>query len=86
MLFVEILSYVKDIGNRKHAIAQFFLWCHSIRDDFYIYKWSLSDCEQITKELELKKVCLSSEDAALLQRFQDFQKEYGDKLGLSRAF
>lgn len=69
----------------KDAIAQFFLWCHSIRDDFYIYQWSLSDCEQITKELELKKVCLSSEDAALLQRFQDFQKEYGDKLGLSRA-
>lgn len=67
------------------AMEQFFSWCHSIKDDIYIYQWSESDYEQILKELELKRICLDSKDAELLQDFQDFQKEYGEMLGLSKA-
>lgn len=52
---------------------------------FYIYQWSESDYEQILKQLELKRICLDSKDAELLQDFQDFQKEYGEMLGLSKA-
>lgn len=69
----------------KDAIEQFFSWCHSINEEIHIYQWSESDYEQITKELALKRICLSSVNAGLLQEFQDFQKEYGEKLGLSRA-
>ena len=67
------------------AMEQFFLWCHSIKDEILIYQWSESDYEQITKELELKKICLNAEDTQLLHNFQDFQKEYGEILGLSKA-
>lgn len=69
----------------KDAIEQFFSWCHSMNEEIHIYQWSESDYEQITKELELKRICLSSVNAGLLREFQDFQKEYGEKLGLSRA-
>ena len=69
----------------QEAIEQFFCWCYSIDDEIRIYQWSESDCEQITRELELKKIQLSSENQVLLQSFQDFQKEYGDVLGVSRA-
>ena len=67
------------------AIEQFFSWCHSVKDEIHIYQWSESDYEQIIKELELKRICLNAEDTKLLQDFQDFQKEYGETLGLSKA-
>ena len=67
------------------AMEQFFSWCHSIKDEILIYQWSESDYEQIIKELELKRICLNEEDTELLQDFQDFQKEYGETLGLSKA-
>ena len=69
----------------KDAIEAFFLWCRRINDDIYIYQWSESDCEQIRKEIELKGICLSPENAELLQNFVDFQQEYGEKLGLTKA-
>lgn len=67
------------------AMEQFFSWCRSIKDEIHIYQWSESDYKQIAKELELKRICLNAEDAELLQDFQDFQKEYGETLGLSKA-
>lgn len=69
----------------KDAINKFFSWCNSINDDIHIYQWSQSDYEQVTKELEMKKIHLDSKDAELLQKFQDFQKEYGDTLGVLNA-
>lgn len=44
-----------------------------------------SDYEQIAKELVLKGICPDPEDIELLKEFQDFQKEYGETLGLSKA-
>lgn len=76
---------LQDAPVFKDAIGQFFSWCHSINDDIRIYQWSKSDCTQITKELTLKKICLDLYDTELLLGFQDFQKEFGDKLGLSKA-
>lgn len=64
---------------------EIFSWCHSINDEIHIYQWSESDYEQNAKELELKRICLGSDNAELLREFQDFQKEFGEKLGLSRA-
>ena len=69
----------------SEAIGQFLSWCRSIRDDIQIYQWSESDYEQIAKELVLKRICLDPEDRELLKGFQDFQKEYGETLGLSKA-
>lgn len=76
---------VQNAPNFREALEMFFSWCHNIKDSIQIYQWSESDCEQIIRELELKKIHLEPEDAGLLQRFQDFQKEYGDTLGISRA-
>ena len=67
------------------AFAEFLSWCHSFNDDIQIYQWSESDYEQLANEIKLKKISLNAADAALLLGFQNFQKEYGDKLGLSRA-
>ena len=67
------------------AIRQFLSWCHSIKDDIRIYQWSESDCEQIIKELELKRICLDSRGIKLLKNCHDLQKEYGETLGLSKA-
>ena len=69
----------------SETIGQFLSWCHSIRDDIQIYQWSESDYEQIAKELVLKGICPDPEDIELLKEFQDFQKEYGETLGLSKA-
>lgn len=69
----------------EDALTQFLSWCHSIGDDIQIYQWSDSDYEQLTKELALKHLSLDEEDFALLQKFQDFQKEYGETLGLSKS-
>lgn len=69
----------------QNAIEQFFFWVHSVKDEIQLYQWSESDCEQLTKELELKKIQLSAMDQYLLERTQDFQKEFGDTLGVSRA-
>ncbi len=76
---------LQDAPVFKDAIEQFFSWCHSINDDIRIYQWSESDCTQITKELTLKNICLGSDNTELLLGFQDFQKEFGNKLGLSKA-
>lgn len=67
------------------AIEQFLSWCHGLKDDIHIYQWSQSDCDQIIKELELKRICPDAKDAELLKSFQDLQKEYGETLGLSKA-
>lgn len=69
----------------EEAIQQFFSWCNSQNDDILIYQWSESDCIQITKELQLKKIQLNEKNQELLQKFQDFQKEYRDTLGVPRA-
>ena len=69
----------------EQAIKMFLAWCHSIKDDIQIYQWSECDQEQIIRELELKDIQLEQDDQILLHSFLDFQKEYGDTLGVSRA-
>ena len=76
---------VQDAPIFQKAIEQFFLWIHSIEEEIQLYQWSESDCEQITSELKLKKIQPSAIDQCILERIQDFQKEFGDTLGVSKA-
>ena len=73
---------VQDAPVFQEAIKQFFDWCRNQKDDIRIYQWSESDYEQILAEAELKGVALVSTDWELLQKFENLQKEYGDKLGV----
>lgn len=66
------------------ALNMFFSWCHSLNDDLHFYQWSDSDLSQIVNEICLKKISLSIENQDLLSNWDDFQKEYGDKLMLKR--
>ena len=75
---------VQDAPMFQIALGQFFDWCHNIKDDFRIFRWSESDYEQIVKEAELKEVCLNSTGWEIMQKFEDLQKEYGDTLGVTK--
>lgn len=68
----------------EEGLKMFLSWCNSVNDDIQIYQWSDSDLLQIRKEMSLKDVEISARDARLLGEWNDFQKEYGDKLMLHR--
>lgn len=76
---------VRHAPTFTEALEQFLSWCRSIKDEIRIYQWSESDYAQIKREIKLKRVSLNAEEEELLHRFQDFQKEYGETLGISRA-
>lgn len=68
----------------EEGLKMFLSWCQSVNDDIQLYQWSDSDLLQITKELKLKQMILSKAEQKLLVKWNDFQKEYGDKLMLHR--
>ena len=69
----------------KEAIQMFFDWCNSIPDGICVYQWSDSDRDQVSKELKLKNIQLNDHDQAILDRWDDFQQEFGTKLGLENS-
>ena len=66
------------------GLQMFLSWCRSVKDEIRLYQWSDSDLMQITKEMNLKKVNLSEEEQNFLTVWNDFQREYGEKLMLHR--
>lgn len=68
----------------KDAIKMFFSWCDSIKEDIQIFQWSDNDYEQINKEIYLKGYELTERQKELLIGWCDFQKEFGETLGLER--
>lgn len=68
----------------EEGLKMFLSWCNSVNDEIQIYQWSDSDLLQIQKEMGLKDVAVSARDTHLLVEWNDFQKEYGDKLMLHR--
>ena len=68
----------------EDGLKMFLSWCQSVNDDIQLYQWSDSDLIQLTKEMCLKEVVLSEKEQHLLADWNDFQKEYGDKLMLHR--
>ena len=74
---------VKDAPDFERALHMFFGWCESMEDHVEIYQWSNSDQRQIIKEMELKQISLTETEQKYFTVWNDFQKEFGDKLGLS---
>ena len=68
----------------EDGLKMFLSWCQSVNDDIQLNQWSDSDLIQLTKEMCLKEVVLSEKEQHLLMDWNDFQKEYGDKLMLHR--
>lgn len=69
----------------EDALSMFFSWCHSMNDDLQFYQWSENDFDQIMNEIILKEIHLKPENHDLLSGWSDFQKEYGEKLNLTRS-
>ena len=76
-------SMIQDAPVFPQAIRQFFSWCLALHDDFQIQQWSDSDRSQMMQEISLKKVVLTDPEEAIMERWHDFQHEFGEKLGLS---
>jgi len=76
-------SMVEDAPDFEQAFHMFFSWCDSMEDTVEIFQWSNSDQSQILKEMELKQIVLSDNEQKYFTAWSDFQKEFGDKLGLS---
>ena len=77
-------AMVENAPVFEEGLKMFLSWCQSVSDDIQLYQWSDSDLLQITKELTLKEVALSESEQVLLMDWNDFQKEYGNKLMLHR--
>lgn len=69
----------------SEALAMFLSWCRSQNDEVRLYQWSESDLCQFRNEMLLKDIRVSPEDGSFLENWEDFQKEFGEKLGISRA-
>ena len=67
------------------VLKDFTEWCSRDGLDFTIYAWSDTDLMQVLMEMELKKIpCEGREMNYLLKNWEDFQKMYGELLGLQR--
>lgn len=75
---------VQNAPGFETAIRMFFSWCASM-DEARIHQWSESDLDQVRKELALKQIQLEPEYLSLLEDWNDFQKEFGDELHISRS-
>ena len=67
------------------AFQKFFGWLHSVDDDIEIYQWSDTDLDQVTKEINLKHIQIDTEDQPLIHNWYNLQKEYGEKLNLTKS-
>ena len=76
---------VAEAPHFEEALKTFFAWCRSLDKQVHIYQWSESDLEQIVKEIELKSIALDEENRALLNEWEDFQKEFGATLHLENS-
>lgn len=75
---------VENAPPFAEAFEMFSAYCRSIKGEYEICEWSDSDRVQFEKEIELKDYVLDSFEEELMGRFVDFQKEFGDELGLER--
>lgn len=66
------------------AVDMFFQWCSSIPDEISFIQWSESDLKQLSGEMLLKSYIPSIKQEKFLDNWTDFQKEYGDTLGVDR--
>lgn len=66
------------------AVDMFLQWCSSIPDEISFIQWSESDLKQLSGEMLLKSYIPSIKQEKFLDNWTDFQKEYGDTLGVDR--
>ena len=76
-------SMIQEAPVFHQAIRQFFSWCTSLNDSFQIQQWSDSDHAQMMQEISLKEIILNEKEQEIMDDWQDFQHEFGKKLGLS---
>lgn len=78
----EMVSNAKAF---EEAFDDFMNWCNSFEESLEFYEWSESDYLQICKELRMKDIAIKDHWAVAFHSWIDFQKSYGELLGLDRA-
>lgn len=67
----------------EDALDMFFSWCNNISDEIQIIQWSKNDFAQFSKEIQMKKILLSTQNQKYIDAsWLDFQAEYAHTLGL----
>ena len=74
---------VREAPQFPQAVRQFFSWCIALNDDIQIQQWSDADHSQMIQEINLKRIELTDQEQAIMEDWQDFQHEFGKKLGVS---
>ena len=69
----------------QDALHMFLSWCHSMNDEIQLYQWSENDHYQIIKEMLMKGITMPYHFQPYLNIWYDFQKEFGEKMTLTRS-
>ncbi len=76
------MDMLSDAPCFAEAAKMFLEWCLHLQDDTQFVQWSTTDISQFTSEVLMKNIHLSGEYTKLIHDWHDFQKEFGDALGL----
>lgn len=75
---------VSNAPEFENAFEMFVSFCESLNDDYLILEWSESDHKQILGEMAQKKYQMNVSEEVFMSKWQDFQNEFGNMLGLER--
>ncbi|MCR5691898.1 MAG: exonuclease domain-containing protein [Eubacterium sp.] len=75
---------VKDAPEFEEAFGKFYRWCEELNDQYEIITWSTNDETQVRKEMMQKNYVMSAGEEKFMEGWRDFQKKFGEVLGLSR--
>ncbi len=76
------MDTLNDAPCFEEAAKCFLSWCVDIQDEICFVEWSETDAQQFTSELIMKGIELPEKYTERLHGWYDFQKEFGDALGL----
>jgi len=74
---------VADAPAFVEAFKMFVNFCKSLNDELVFVEWSTSDHLQIVNEANQKNYLMEDYECELMENWQDFQKEFGEILGVS---
>lgn len=78
-------AMVEDAPVFEDAIRDFLAWCKADGTEVQICTWSDTDYSQVAHEMKLKNYEPTKDEKEVLRDWYDFQKEYGEVVGFSKA-
>jgi len=75
---------VENAPEFEVAFRMFVEFCENLGDEYQIYEWSENDHQQFDKEFLQKQYDLNEVELKFMEKWNDFQEEFGEILGLER--